>query len=146
MPNNTTYLPVTDAWVGFVKSVQIVLVPRSDDRPLDQFLEFRDAVISLVLDQKFLGNLDSAIDKFAAAKDHELMNVLLLELQAFPRSVEVAKSLDKGDEQSIGWWDKLLGRASTITGSVKDVAEKNPYAKAATTLFKEAIDIYRGKG
>ena len=145
MSDNSLYTPIQEAWVNFVKSVQLILILREDDRPLDQFLEFRDAVIPLVLDQRFLDDLDSSLDKFASGR-LQFANALILELKAFPRSVDVAKSTDGVDGKSSGWLGKLLGRASTITGSVQDAAESNPYAKGAIGFFKEAIDIFRGDG
>jgi len=39
-----------------------------------------------------------------------------------------------------------LGRASTVSGSVKDILENlPPYAQNALTLFKELIDLFKGK-
>lgn len=45
MPEPT---PIEIAWLNYVKSVQILLVPQEDDRPLDQYLPLRDAVMTLV--------------------------------------------------------------------------------------------------
>lgn len=72
-------------------------------------------------------------------------NALLLELQTFPRAVEVAQATTKPEEAK-GWMGRWLGRASTVSGSVKDLMETlPPYAKNALTLFKELIDLFKGK-
>ncbi len=68
-----------------------------------------------------------------------------MELQAFPLAVEVAEKTAK-EEGKKGWWRKILGRASTTTGSVKDLSDNlPPYAKGALTLFKELIDLFKGQ-
>jgi hypothetical protein len=69
----------------------------------------------------------------------------LLELEAFPRAAEIAQTTAKPEEAK-GWWRRVLGRASTTVGSVKDLSENlPPYAKSALTLFKELIEIFRAK-
>lgn len=135
------------AWTNFAKSAQILFVPQIDDRPLDQYLLFRDAVFALVRSEQFLTELNSAWEATAPANQPqpEIRNALLLELQAFPRAVEVAQKTGK-DEETKGWWSKMLGRASTATGSVKDLLENlPPYAKSALTLFKELIDLFKAQ-
>jgi len=145
VPDDVQRTPIQIAWINFAKSVQTLLVPQPDDRPLDQFLSFRDAVLSLIQGDKFLADLQTG---WAPLTDQPLMevgNVLLLELQAFPLAVEVARATEKSEEAK-GWWGKMLDRASTVSGSVQDLLENlPPYAKSALTLFKELIDLFKGK-
>ena len=76
----------------------------------------------------------------------EIKSALILELNAFSRAVEVAQATEKTEGGFKGWISKWLGRASTVTGSVKDILDNlPPYAKNAITLFKELIDIFKGK-
>jgi hypothetical protein len=35
------------AWVGFVKAAALLLMPIPEDRPLDQFFQFRDKVVPM---------------------------------------------------------------------------------------------------
>ena len=59
-PTPPTPTPIQIAWINFVKSVRVLLVPQTDDRPLDQYLQFRDAVVELVQSQRFLDQLNKA--------------------------------------------------------------------------------------
>ncbi len=148
MPKNVEPSPIRIAWIGFVKNVQVLLVPQADDRPLDQYLPFRDAVLVLVQNDQFLTALDQAWppgDPSHNLEFTEIGDALLLELQAFPRAVEVAQAIQKPEEAK-GWLAKMLGRASTVTGSVHDLLENLPPAvKSALTLFKELLDLFKGK-
>ena len=122
-----------------------LLVPQPDDRPLDQYLAFRDTVLTLVRDQRFLVDLDKG---WATQFSNEpaISNALLMELNAFPLAVEVAQATERASGESKGSLTKWLSRASTVTGSVKDLLESLPwYAKSSMTLFKELLDLFRGK-
>lgn len=148
MANDTSYTPIQSAWLNFTNSVRPLLVPRPDDRPLDQYLAFRDAVLAEVQGQKFLDELKQAWGPFTDNDTKaEVGNILLMELKAFPLAMEVAQATEKPTEKSKGWWNRWLGRASVVTGSVKDIIDNlPPYAKGMITLFKELIDLYKGKG
>lgn len=71
----------------------------------------------------------------------DIRNILIIELQIFPRSVEVAKATEKPDEAKKGW-KRMLGRASTIAGSVKDILGDNPYVKGGLTLLGELLELF----
>ena len=131
------------AWIAFVRSTGELCVPSPDDRPLDQFLPFRDKVLALVLSEQFLKELNKAwID---LTNNQDIRDALLLELKAFPLAAEVAKAANPTPTASKGWLHSLLGRASTVAGSVKDLVEKLPWwAKSAITLFKELVDLFKG--
>jgi hypothetical protein len=145
MPDNTERTPIQGAWIKFVGSVRLLLVPQPDDRPLDHFLPFRDAVLILVQNEQFLTELNAALQKSSNIKGlTEVHNALLLELQAFSLAAEVAQTTGKPEEAK-GWWKTMLDRASTVTGSVKDLVEKLPYVKSALTLFMELIEIFKGR-
>jgi len=145
MPDNPNLTPIQAAWRNFTNSVRELLVPQPDDRPLDQYLEFRDTVLGLVESDQVLQELDQA---WGPATDPHLRgidNVLLLELNAFPRMVEVAQATQKPEEQKQGW-GKMLSRASTISGSVKDLLDNlPPYARGALTLLGELLDLFKAK-
>ncbi|MBK9316768.1 MAG: hypothetical protein IPM55_21360 [Acidobacteria bacterium] len=150
MPENNEQSDIQIAWIKYVKSVQILLVPQVDDRPFDQYLAFRDSVLALVLSQRFLKELnegwglpDTTLPETTSPT--EIRQVLLQEIQAFPLAVEVAQATQK-PEESKAWWSKMLSRASTVSGSVKDIVDNlPPYAKHSLTLFKELIDLFKGK-
>jgi len=54
MPNDPQLSRMENAWLKFVRNLRDVLVVQSDDRPLDQYLAFRDQVLELVESQDFL--------------------------------------------------------------------------------------------
>jgi hypothetical protein len=147
MSDNIQRTPIQIAWINFTKSVQVLLGPQTDDRPLDQYLSFRDAVLTLVQNEQFLKGLNEAWESFTADTPPltEIRDALLLELQAFPLAVEVAKGTEKPEEAK-GWRSKMLGQASMVSGSVKDLLQNlPPYVKSGLTLFEELIDLFKGK-
>lgn len=162
MAENNQRTPIQIAWLNFVKSVQVLLGPQVDDRPLDQYLAFRDDVLSLVQSEQFLAELQqawTALDAQPTQKDqspkkdqspspsilNETGNALRLEIEAFRRAIEVAQATTK-PEEGTGWMGRWSGRASTVVGSVKDIMKDlPPYAKNALTLYKELIDLFKGK-
>ena len=145
MPDNIIPTPVQVAWIDFTKSVHILLLPQPDDRPLDQYLAFRDKVMMLVQDQKFLNELEQAWATFTDHPKREIGELLILELNAFSRAVEVAQATEKTEGGLKSWIGRWLGRASTVTDSVKDIVDNlPPYAKNAITLFRELLDIFKG--
>jgi hypothetical protein len=136
--------PAQVAWLNYVHAVQSLLVPQTDDRPLDQYLAFRDAVVALAVSEQFLREVNVAWNPTPPDPQAEIKAALLLELQSFPRAMEVSAATSKPEEAK-GWWRNMLGRASTVSGSVKDLLENlPPYAKNCLTLFKELIEIFKG--
>jgi hypothetical protein len=139
--------PLALEWLPFSKGVESKLVPQPDDRPLDQYLEFRNAVLRLVQDPKFR----DALHKEWTAKfynfpeNHDALNALVMELKAFPRAQDVFHTTGKPEESKEGW-RKLLGRASVTIKSVRDMLDGLPWwAKNSLTLFKELVDIFRAR-
>ena len=132
--------------MGFTKSVRFLIVPQQDDRSLDQYLVFRDAVFVIVESEKFLNDLQQGWAPFTDNPLNEIGNATLMELKAFTLAIEVAQTTEKDRGSSKGWLSRMLGRGSTTLGSVKDLFENlPPYAKAAITLFKELIELFKNK-
>ena len=146
MPEPSSRSEIQVAWIAFAQSTGALLVPSPDDRPLDQFLPFRDKVLALVQSEAFLKDLDAAWIPFSNSPNSEVSDALLMELRAFPLSVEVAKATAPAAGESKSWWTKWFGRASTVAGSVKDLVDNlPPWAKNAITLFEELVDLFKGK-
>jgi hypothetical protein len=158
-PPEPPLAPLALEWLTFSNGVRSLLVPQTDDRPLDQYLGFRDKVMELVQNREFLNAINQVWNgQFASPPSidpaqQEALDTLVMELKAFTLALEVAQATEK-TEDSKRWWSKLLGRASTTVGSVKDVLDKllpeMPwYLKSSVTcgltLFKELIDIFRAK-
>lgn len=145
MADEANMTPFQIAWLNYVKGVRVLLVPQVDDRPLDQYLSFRDTVLALVQNERFLRDIDNGLVSITEPKDTaDIRDALLLELEAFPRAVDVYQNAAQPEERKV-WWRSMLSRAGTVSGSVKDIAENlPPYAKQGLTLFKELIDLFKG--
>lgn len=134
------------AWLGFTGAVRQLLVLQVDDRPLDQFIDFRKAALRLVEGDQFLTDLGAAWAGFTNAPKREAGEVLLIELQSFTRAMEVAQTTASSEAEKTRWYKRLAGRAGTVAGSVDDLLESlPPAAKAALKLFREAIDLFKSK-
>ena len=147
MPDNESYTPIQKAWKNYTISVRLLVGPQPDDRPLDQYLEFRDTVFSLVQSKEFLNELEKGFNSETHRVHDETRKALIMELEAFPKAIEIAQTTEKTEEKQQGWWrNRWSGRAATVAGSVEDLIEDlPPWAKQAITLFKEAIDLFKGK-
>lgn len=71
MPDYSTLPEPQGDWLRFVDSLRVLLVHQLDDRPLDQFLPLRDAVLALVSSQEFLDGLKSRMDAHYIVKRPE---------------------------------------------------------------------------
>jgi hypothetical protein len=133
------------AWMRFTDSVKPLLVAVPDDRPLDQFLPFREKVYSIIQGKEFLEELDKSWIVYTDYPLHETGQALLMEMNAFTFAAEVAKETEPLEETTKKtWMGRLLGKASVVTGSVKDIiSDLPPMVKNGITLFKEAIDIFK---
>lgn len=148
--SNTDYQsPIVPVWIVYTDKVKLLLVPRKDNRPLDQYLSLRDAAFVIVQGDEFLKGLNEAfkVDPNSNSVPPEITDALVLELQAATRAIEVAKAMENPNKKE-KWWDKwgkkLLGQASTVTGSVKDIGENmSPLVKNGLTVFNEVIDLFK---
>lgn len=132
------------AWLDFTKACKLLLIPQIDDRPLDQYLQFRDSVMELVTSEEFLLYLENNwFNNNQENYDEKVRNTLLLELKAFAPAVEVATTTAAAHEKK-PWWRSLLGRASTTVESIKDIVDDSKtLLKGGLTLLKELLDIFK---
>ncbi len=137
-----------NAWKGFVQSVRSILTPSSDERELDQFLPLRNHVLEIVQSEEFLKKLELDFGQNITPIEIEtsfnvkIIRALIMELQAFPLSVEVAEKNSKLTNES-NWNKKSLDRASTVTGSVKDFIKEDSWVKKGLIVFNEVVDIFK---
>jgi len=134
--------PVQFAWNEFANSTHVLFEVQPDDRPLDQFIDFRNSVLDGVEADKFLVDLDNEW-RSTLANQPDIENALLLELQAFPKAIEVAKATKDTEESPKGFRNRWLSRAATVAGSVKDICKENTYARLALTLFEELCRLFK---
>jgi hypothetical protein len=152
---------IENVWRKFVETMAHVLVMQPDDRPLDQYLAFRDEVLTLVTSNEFLtqlkaiwpvgetgGRAEKAVPDWEKI-DTRIANLVLLEIESSARAAEVAKTAQGTDDERKERFNKILGRGSTVTGSVQDILknilDKYPLLKGGLTVFRELLDIFKGK-
>ena len=156
MPDNSNYSPLQSAWLGYTESLRPLLVPIEDDRPLDQFLQFRVDTLALVESGNFLVGLsqaESAISSDKPTKTAEppnqlkpIGNLLLQKLRAFTQAIKLAQSQDKTGRESKSWIPKWLDRAKTVSDSVKDLLENAPpLVKGGLTVLGELLDLFKAR-
>lgn len=146
MGDESNLTPIQSAWLGFTNSVRLLLVPRIDDRPLDQYLQFRNDVLALVQGPGFLQDLQTSWTGMDTANTplKQVGDLLLVELRAFPLAIEVHQAMEKAESGEKGGSQKWLSRASTVTSSVKDLLEQAPtLVKYGLTLLRELLDLFK---
>lgn len=145
--------PIQSAWTEFIASARALFAIQLEDRPLDQYLDFRDKVLRLVESPEFLKGLQTAWEVSTVTGSDgpstlapEVADALLAELRLFPRAVGVAKELNASNAGASGLLSRWLPRASTVAGSLEDLLDGlPPYVKGGLTLFKELCSLFKGK-
>jgi len=151
-PDTIPEFPIKAPWLGFTKSLRVLLVVQPDDRLLDQYIPLRDHVLMLVESQDFLRELHSAWATAFVSGNYfvpgsELIgDAIRMELQSFSQASEVAQATQVPDVASKER-KKLIGRGSTTVGSIKDLLEQigdmNLFLKGGLTLLKELLDFFK---
>jgi len=158
MPADTERTTIQIAWTNFAMSAQVLLVPRTDDRPLDQYLSFRDAALALVQSEQFLYELNTAwgslMNPEVGPRSAQGEPLPLPTKHQERTSLGTSSVSARGRSSSKDWGggagkvrvEEDVGSASTVSGSIKDLVENlPPYAKSALTIFKELIDVFKEK-
>lgn len=140
-----------EAWINFINSLRKLLAPPPTDRGMDQYLPFRDEVLNYMLSKNFVAALQSGAAA-ASETSQTAMDLLIKELKAYPLGVEVmmvqVETVEKKKKKR-NLWQRLrsgwIGKAKTVTGSVKDLLENLPGPiKMGLTLLEELIDLFKG--
>jgi hypothetical protein len=127
----------------FVKAVRSLLSADADHVPIQHYNTLRNKVFLILEDEKFLAAITKAWNELKPEQD-DVKDAMLEELRAFSGALESANAEEKKNPD-VSWWSASLGWASTSIGSLKDILEETPYVKNVLTLFKEVVDIFRGK-
>lgn len=150
-PNKSS--PFEDAFFNFINSQERMLANKFGDRPLDQYIEFRDQVLTLLKSDNFRDELRRALRELTSNSDRgferneQIVNLLRLELEATARAADIVLAMERSKKRK-SWLHKMFGRASTVNGSVKDVFDKildgYPLLKGGIIVFGELLDIFKG--
>jgi len=140
----------TTLWKDYVDGLWKAL-ESSPDRSLDHYLTFKRQVFAMI--QKDSDFLNQVVDILTPPTDTSedrkvLLNALAEEIRANTRELEALASRASANPRKKNLEalrHATLGRAGTVTGSIKDFGEmffeKNQYAKAGLALLKELIEI-----
>ena len=153
MPDQPNRSPLQSAWLVFADSVQVLLVPELDDKPMYQYLQFRDNALALVRSQAFLDGLtegwnappNSETGKTTTEQIDQVRNLMVLELQAFSNGLREDPAPPDIREKKKGWLRKWLGRAGSVADSMKDLPEKLKlpwYVESGLIAFKELVEAF----
>jgi hypothetical protein len=72
VPDDPNLSRIENAWLRFVRNVRDILVFQADDRPLDQYLAFRDEALALVESNEFLAELKNIWTEATALESTQL--------------------------------------------------------------------------
>jgi|SRR5215469_1294055 len=105
----------------------------------------RNDVLALVEGQEFLLGLRNMWTAATDSSRKTLGELMLSELRAFPPAFGVARTQETTATEEKGWIQRWPGRASIVTGSVKDIIDNlPPLVKGGLTILGELLDLFRG--
>jgi hypothetical protein len=138
---------IVQVWCDFVNNVKLIIKLQRKDDVLMEFSEFKEYAIKLVTDKGFLDRLNKAWNTMLLDEE-KLKDMtqegLLMEFEAFNLLAYKCMHYDTVKPKKISEKPKrLLGCASIITGSLKDITEAFPAVRGGISLFHEMIDIFK---
>jgi hypothetical protein len=146
VPETSNYGPFGSAWLGFVDSSAILLVPDPDDAVGHQYSQFHQNVLLYVKTPEFLNGLENAWKPFTDGPYDKAGKLLLLELQASPHAVQAAQ-IEAGNhtEKKKSLWRRLFGIGSTTADSVEKFFKELPGPiKLGLIALRELFDMFKG--
>jgi hypothetical protein len=150
MPEPRSEGEIKSKWERFVRALRSVLTGLPEHRHQDQFLEVKTAALALAESPAMANEIAKGYQQAAAGTNDnpalaaDAVDVVVLELEAFPRAVEVHEEQKKAGTAKPGAGKKLREAAKTVLGSVGDLFKLTDYGKGVLTVMKEAIDLVGG--
>jgi hypothetical protein len=140
-------MPIQDAWRRYVGSLRGLLTGLPEHRHQDQFFRIRDEALALGESAEMADEVASAYKRTIETEpNNRAAEIVVMELEDFPRAVEVYQEEVKAGAAKTGARKQLLVAAKTILGSVHDVLSLNPWGKGVICVLKEAIGLVAGGG
>lgn len=137
-------------WQAFVRGLRSLLSGLPEHRYQDQFLRIKEAALNLAESEGMAEEIDAAYRKAVLTTDNvptpaaDAVEVVVMELEAFPLAVEVHEAEEKAGTAKAGAGKKLRAAAKTILGSVDDLFKLTDYGKGVLSVLKEALDLLGG--
>lgn len=136
----------SSAWKRFVQSVRRLLAGVPAERSLDPYLALRDTALDASERADVLSELEAAWAALHTPNEpSDVAHLLLMEINAFPASVEIAEAEAKAEKPVPLPKKRLLGGAKTLLDSARDIFDKLPWhVKGVLKVLTEVIDLFKG--
>ena len=150
MPDPKTPGEMNGRWKRFIGALRSVLAASPEHRHEDQFLSLKEAALRLAEGQQMgteveKGFLDAVqTDNKERTLSAEAVEIVAMELEAFPLAVQVQEGEEKAGSAKPGARKRLRAAAKAILGSVKELFKLSEYGKAVIEVLKEAIELVGG--
>ena len=132
---------VRKSWTNFVDGLRSLFSDLPEHRHQDQFLAARNAALDLAASDEMAKAMEDAYNSPNTPEKRPL-DVVLLELDAFPLAVSVYEAEAKSGASKAGAKGQLFSAAKTILGSVGDLFSLSPFGKGVISVLKEAVEIF----
>jgi hypothetical protein len=135
----------SSAWKRFVQALRRLLSGVPAERSLDPFLPLRDTALDASERPDVIAELEQAWAALHAPNaSPDVAHLFLMELNAFPSSVEIAESEVKENKPFPK--KRLLSAGKTLLDSGRDIFETLPWkVKGVLKVLTEVIDLLRGE-
>jgi len=160
VPDNVRPLPpepageFSSAWRRFVQSLRRLLAGVPEDRSLAPFMPLRDTILDASERADIVAALEQSwleLHRPLAPSDYpsspESAHLLLMELTAFPSSLEIAESEEANkstNKVEQVYKKRALSTAKTVLDSTHDILGAHPITKGILKVLGEVIDLFRG--
>lgn len=156
MADDAADRPFGDAWVQFVGAAARDLGRLPTRRPVDQFIQLREAVLAEAKRPEIAGAIQRELSGLYAGAQtppplgsgpengRRIAELLLMEMRAYAAAVDVADQMHSGAGTADPPGPPRLTRlGKTFLDSLRDIADKlPPHVKALLKLFSEVFEIF----
>ena len=132
---------IKQTWQKFVGGLRSLFGTLPEHRHQDQFLSARIAALDLAASDEMAQAVKTAYES-TNVPEKRPMNIVLLELEAFPLAVSIHEAAVKEGVAKPGAQNQLLSAGKTILGSVGDVFSLSPFGKGVVSVLKEAVELF----
>lgn len=132
------------AWLRFTNAAKKDLSQLPARRPVDQFIQFRDAVLKEITDPTVVGEIDDSLSELAGdEKMSGVADLVTQELNAYAAAVDVAHADAKASAGMGGARPPVLARLGrTAIDSFREIVDLSPRLKALMKLFSELFELF----
>lgn len=147
MPEPNERKQFADRWLPFIGAAREDLSALPARRPIDQFVQFRDAVLDAAESDEVAEAIAEALENLQNQHpDSPAVELLLRELDAYRAAVGIAKAERESATSPEPRTTNLARFGKTALDSLRDIAEGLPaHIKAILKLLSEVFGIFERK-